>query len=394
MSVWKLSVSVLIILCSVVTPQKKKSAKKEGIIPVEKFYDSSHHWFDINDGEKVITPLPDQKRYEPVEIKQIADNLLLYQKTNGGWPKNYDMLAVLTEEQKEAVLKSRGELNTTFDNGTTHSQIDYLARVYSITKEIKYKESVIRGIEFILSAQYPNGGWPQFFPDTGGYRKYITFNDGAMIGIMDLLWKFAECDSQFSFLDKSLNEKVKIAYNNGLECILKCQIKEGDKLLVWCQQHDNVTLLPQRARTFEPASICNGESSEIVLMLMKIKNPDKRIINSIESAVRWFDESKILGLKVKDIAAPKTVYQYHTTGSDKVVEMDALAPPVWTRFYELGTHRPLFCNRDGKPVYSLAEVDRERRTGYAWYIYSPQDVLNKYPKWQKKWTPGRNVLEK
>jgi hypothetical protein len=40
-------------------------------------------------------------------------------------------------------------------------------------------------------------------------------------------------------------------------------------------------------------------------------------------------------------------------------------------------------------VYSLAEVERERRDGYAWYNYSPQKILNKYPKWQQKWAPEK-----
>ncbi len=70
------------------------------------------------------------------------------------------------------------------------------------------------------------------------------------------------------------------------------------------------------------------------------------------------------------------------------------APQIWTRFIELKTHKPLFCNRDSKPVYSFAEVDRERRTGYTWYLYSPQEVINKYPEWQKRWSPDADVLKK
>lgn len=36
-------------------------------------------------------------------------------------------------------------------------------------------------------------------------------------------------------------------------------------------------------------------------------------------------------------------------------------PLIWTHYYELKTNKLLFCNRDSKVVYSLAEVDRERR---------------------------------
>ena len=46
-----------------------------------------------------------------------------------------------------------------------------------------------------------------------------------------------------------------------------------------------------------------------------------------------------------------------------------------------------------KIVYSLAEVDRERRDGYGWYTYEPQKVLNAYSSWQQKWAKDKNVLQ-
>lgn len=49
-----------------------------------------------------------------------------------------------------------------------------------------------------------------------------------------------------------------------------------------------------------------------------------------------------------------------------------------------GTNKPLFANRDGISVYSLAEVDRERRSGYVWYTCEPDLVFKEYPLWQKK----------
>jgi PelA/Pel-15E family pectate lyase len=169
---------------------------------------------------------------------------------------------------------------------------------------------------------------------------------------------------------------------------------ENGKMSVWCQQYDNINLYPRDARKFEPIAICNDESSDIILFLMSIDNPAKDIITSIQNAVKWLDESKILGIRVKVINAPFIKYYYHSTDKDKIIIRDSDAPPIWTRYYELGSHRPLFCNRDSKPVYSLAEVDRERRTGYSWYVYDPQKVLDQYPVWQKKYVPDQNVLKK
>ena len=177
-----------LVLTSSSCAQQTGTTKNDKEIDVSSFFDSSHHWYDINDDDKIITPLPDQKKYHASDISGIADNILLFQKSNGGWPKNYDMLAILTENQRQSVAASRDDTNaTTFDNGATHSQIEYLARAYSHTGNTRYKEACLHGIDFIFKSQYANGGWPQFYPDTSGYRKYITFNDSAMVGVMKVL---------------------------------------------------------------------------------------------------------------------------------------------------------------------------------------------------------------
>jgi len=368
--------------------------KNKDTIDVSSFWDSSHHWYDINDEvDKIIVPLPEQKEYNKSEIEKIGDNILLYQRANGGWPKNYDMRAILTDEQKKTLLAAKNDNSmTTFDNGATHSQVEYLARVYSITKKERFKDACLKGIDFILSAQYPNGGFPQFFPDTSGYRKYITFNDGAMAGVMKVLLAIEQNKPHYSFVDEERRVKVHRAYEKGVECILRSQIKVNDTLTAWSQQHDNITLQPQSARTFEPKAICGQESAEIVQFLMKIKKPSEEIISAVNAAVRWFEKSKIFGIKVLNVDASDTQFIYHKSNFDRIVVEDPTAPPIWARFYEIETNRPLFCNRDAKPVYSLAEVARERRTGYAWYGYEGENVLKAYAEWQKKYSPNKNVL--
>lgn len=351
------------------------------------FSSGSHHWYSIADEEHVINPLPAQRRYGASEVSRIADNILLYQKANGGWPKNYDMLAILDREQRESLLKSRSEANTTIDNGATHEQVQYLAKAFALTTNPQHREACLHGLDYLLNAQYPNGGWPQFFPDTSGYRKYITFNDGAMIGVMKVLFDILQGKPQFAFVDEVRRARAQRAFDKGIDAILKCQIMENGVPTAWCQQHDNIDFRPQHARSYELPSICGAESAEIVLFLMEIPTPSPRIMSAVQHAVRWFKKSQLSGIKVAEVKAPKTQFIFHSADFDKVVVNDPKAPPIWARFYELGTGRPLFCNRDGKAVYSLAEVDRERRTGYGWYTYDPEKVLRQYPGWQKKRTP-------
>lgn len=363
-------------------------------ISMEPFGDSMRHWYGIRDEGNIIQPKPDQPRYKETEITMIADNMLLYQRINGGWPKNYDMQAILTAEQADSLVKSKEKLHTTFDNSTTFTHIEYLAQVYTITHVEKYREGCVRGIAFTLSAQYPNGGWPQYFPLEDNYSRRITFNDGAFTGIMHLLKKIVEYHPYFSFIPGELREKVKIAFDKGVECILKSQISENGKLTAWCQQHNEVDLSPVWARAFEPPAICNGESAGVILFLMSIDHPSLEIIRSIESAVKWFNDSRIYHTRVGTIKAPAEKSKYKTSMTDQVVVTDSLAPPIWTRYYEIKTEKPLFCDRDSKFRYSLSEVSRERRSGYSWYTYAPKTVLNKYPKWQLKWVKYENIPNK
>ncbi len=376
----------IVLFCQPSFAQKDTQPKKYTEVDPQPFADNAGHWYSIADKHNMINALPGKPRYKPSDITSIADNILLFQKENGGWPKNYDVFAILSNEQKDSVLAGKSATNTTYDNGSTYNQIVVLANVYTATGEEKYKTAALKGFDFVLKSQYKNGGWPQYYPiEKDNYSSHITFNDGALEGIINLLKDVKEGKPEYAFLDKEHRDKIVAAYNKAIPCILKMQINDGGKPTAWCQQHDEVTLQPTWARKFEPPSICNGESSGVVLFLMSLQNPSKEVIASVQNAVAWFKQSEMLNTRVKTIPADRMETPYRISTTDRVVVTDSTAPPIWTRYYELKTHRPLFCNRDSKVVYSLAEVDRERRDGYAWYTYAPQKVLDKYPEWQKKW---------
>ncbi|KRD08949.1 pectate lyase [Flavobacterium sp. Root901] len=389
------SKAVVLSLCvlSLLHINAQNAKEEKSIISTKPFTDGTNHWYHIKDASNIVNPAPDQPQYAENEYAKIADNILLFQRNNGGWPKNYDMKAILTPAQIDTVIKTKSILHTTFDNETTYTHVHYLAQVYTLTKETKYMEGVLKGIDFILEAQYDNGGWPQYFPLEKGYSRHITFNDGAYMGIMNLLKKIVNNDADYVFIDQKTREKVTASYQKGIDCILKMQIVDNGKLTAWCQQHDEITLLPAWARKFEPPSICNAESVDVVLFLMAIDNPDQKIINSVQSAVKWFQDSKIYNTRVESFKAPEMESKYKKITNDVRVVTDTTAPPIWTRYYELKTHKPLFSDRDSQLLYSLAEVSRERRSGYAWYTDKPEKALKKYPAWQKKWAPDADVLK-
>ena len=295
--------------------------------------------------------------YAGAEALRIADNLLLYQRSSGGWPKNIDMAKPLGDSQRANVLRQKNKNDSTIDNGATFSQLSFLARVYTAQKHERHRESFLSGLDYLLKAQYPNGGWPQFYPDLSGYYKHITFNDGAMIGVMKLLRDVAAQKPAYAFVDDARRAHAAAAVEKGIECILKTQILVNGKRTVWCAQHDEVTLAPAPARKYEVVSLSGGESVDIVRFLMSIKNPSPAMVESIEGAVAWFQKAQLKG---PDGAA------------------------VWARFYEIGSNRPIFVGRDGVVKYNIAEIDEERRENYQWYVDDAAKLLNHdYPAWRK-----------
>ena len=72
--------------------------------------------------------------------------------------------------------------------------------------------------------------------------------------------------------------------------------------------------------------------------------------------------------------------------TDRIVVADPSAGPLWARFFEIGTNRPMFVGRDGIVHDHLADVEQERRLGYAWLGDWPKKLLDgEYPEWRNRW---------
>lgn len=328
--------------------------------------------------------------YATDQAIRIADNLLMYQRQSGGWQKNIEMASVLSEQDKSRLREAKTRNDATLDNSATRTQMRYLAMVCQATEINRFKDAFLKGLDYVLKAQYDNGGWPQRYPNPTGYSKHITFNDGTMIGVLNLLRDVAEKKPPYIFVDEDRCRRAEKAVQKGIECILKCQIVVNGKKTAWCAQHDEKTFVPRKARSYELASISGAESVGIVRFLMSIEKPGPEIIDAVQAAVAWLDEARLEGIKQirkKDQSKPG--------GFDKVIVEDASAPPIWARFYDIETNKPIFCSRDGIPKETLAEISYERRNGYSWLGYYATDLLaNEYPAWQKKWVPAKNVLDR
>ncbi|MDS0526711.1 pectate lyase [Clostridium sp. SHJSY1] len=267
-------------------------------------------------------------------------DILKNQRPDGGWIKYYNE-------------KSGDWGKSTIDNKATYTEIRRLAAEYKKTKNSTYSNAAIKGINFLLNMQYSNGGWPQIYKSSG-YHTHITYNDDAMINVMFLLDEVSNRKGDFSFVDSNLASKCKTAVDKGVDCILKTQIKVNGKLTAWGQQHDENTLKPTSARAYEVPSISTSESVGIIKFL-KTRKSTSQISASINAATNWINSVKITGTKVTK------------TSSGLKVQKDSKASPIWARFYQIGTNKPIFVNRKSQIFYNVNQIEVERQLGYAWY---------------------------
>lgn len=319
--------------------------------------------------------------YQTDEAARVGDQVVLYQKVNGGFEKNVDMALMLTDSEKQRLIAARADVSeTTIDNRTTYPQVAYLARLITASMKKssppnnfpKYKEAFFKGLDYLLESQYENGGWPQFYPLRKGYYSHVTFNDDATIGVLRVLRDIAKKKDDYLFVDEERRLKAEHAVARAIPMILRTQVVVNGKKTVWAAQYDEKTLKPAAARVFEPVSLTAGESVGIVRFLMLDSSPPAEVIDAVDSAVKWFQTNSVKGVR------------WERQNGENVVVADKAAPPIWARFYQIETMRPIFIGRDAVIKYDVMQIEAERRNGYAWYVDSPRDLLADYPKWKAK----------
>jgi PelA/Pel-15E family pectate lyase len=339
--------------------------------------------------------------YGTPEARHVADVIVSFQTPAGGWSKNLDM---------SGSPRTRGQSYTpdnlskhpsvddfdtpkdphwnyvgTLDNDATNTELRFLILVSGATPGADgeaYRASFLRGIRYLLAAQFPNGGWPQVWPLEGGYHDAITFNDNAVTESAETLTAVSEGAGNYSFVPAGLRREAKTAAGHALDCILATQVVANGRRTVWAQQHDALTLAPVAGRNYEPAALSSGESSEVLVYLMQLPHPSPAVVAAINAGVAWLKETAITG--------QEWVGRRGTAGG-RHLEAKAGAGPIWARYYSITTNQPIFGDRDKTIHDNVSELSLERRNGYAWYSAGPQQTLDAYATWSKSHDSSRTA---
>lgn len=329
-----------------------------------------------------------------------AHNILTYQVADGGWSKNIDMVSKprapgdLYDADNENRFPDSADFDkpvdpnwhyiATLDNDATWMQIRFLAHVTTAllaahrdADAAPLRASVERGVEYLLNSQYPNGGWPQVWPLEGGYHDAITINDDAMLHAVEILNDVATGATDYTFLPATIVKKAGPAAQRGIDCLLKLQIVENGVKTAWAQQYDALTLEPTSARNYEMASLTSDESFPIVEFFMSLPDPTPAEVAAVHAACAWFAKVEIFGYRY---GSGNFIADRNSAGGRKLVAV-AGAGPIWARYYQIGTDKPIFGDRDKTIHDDVNEISRERRNGYAWFNSEGVSVLNEYKTW-------------
>jgi PelA/Pel-15E family pectate lyase len=320
---------------------------------------------------------------KPSGVDPAAENMLLLQTASGGWSKHYrdrkvDYARVLDDAERAALRAPGRRDDATIDNKATTSEIAYLLQAHARTGNTAYLIAAGRGVDYLLKAQYPNGGWPQYYPDRSMYRHQVTLNDDAMVRVIALLQDVAEGRGDMAPLTPQHGKPAADATRRGIDALLDLQVRIDGKPTIWAAQYDETTLQPARARAYELPALAVSESVGVLRLLMRQPAPDARIITAVEAAAAWLQAHRLPDLALEHVAAPD-----EATGKDvRVVTRPGAS--LWARFHDLQQQQPLFVDRDSQPV-AFVQLPNERRVGYAWYGTWPEALLAKdLPRWRAR----------
>lgn len=319
--------------------------------------------------------------YAGPDARRVADNIVSFQTPAGGWGKNVD---------RDGPVRLRGQFYVpddgpdakeswnyigTIDNNATTTEIRFLARVQAQlpgAEGAPYRAALIKGVRYLLSAQYPNGGWPQIYPLQGGYHDAVTYNDDAFSQVLETLALVAARQGDYAAVPAALAAEAKSACDRGIGVILKTQVMVGGKRTLWGQQHDALTLAPVGARNFEPAALSSYESAGLLLFLMRLPNPSPETKRAIRDGVAWLEAHAIMG------------QEWARTDQGRMLVVRPGAGPIWSRYYDIATAKPIFGDRDRSIHDTPNDLSQERRDGYSWFSNGPAKAIAEYAKWAKR----------
>ena len=290
--------------------------------------------------------------------RDAAEAIVYGQMKSGGWTNCIDFDPRGARVALYRNGQGRGRNTSSFDDGQTASALLLLIRV---DKALGFQHAQIHnaatsGLAAVLSAQYPNGAFPQIWDDDAtpdpppvkaNYPKYDWRTEGR---IKEYWHMYTLNDNTAGYITETLIAAHEVYKEDKYLDAVK---RLGDFLLLaqmpapqpgWAQQY-NYDMQPIWARKFEPPGVSGDESQEVIETLMRISSvtADRRYLEPIPRALAYLRRSRLTDGRL-------------------------------ARYYELRTNRPLYMERRGE-AYSLTYDDSRLPGHYGWKTESRLEEL-------------------
>ena len=284
----------------------------------------------------------DEYYYRAAE--RAADALVRGQHRSGGWNYFIDFAGpASTRQWYETIGRNAWRMeefqhfgdNGTFDDAGTSEAMQLLLRIFLEKRDQKYRAPLEKAIRFVLDSQYPNGGWPQRWPNDPkfpAYASYITFNDDVAAENIRFLIMVHQ-----SLGDTRVIDPIRRAMNIFLIT------QQAPPQAGWALQY-SLDLKPAGARSYEPRALVTHTTAANVRQLMNFYRltGEARFLAPIAKALDWLETVKL----------------------PEGQERNGRAFPT---FIEIGTNRPLYVHRRGSNVVNGAyyvDYDPEATIGH------------------------------
>jgi PelA/Pel-15E family pectate lyase len=295
--------------------------------------------------------------------KAAADGLAIGQLESGGWdysvnfdPEQAKRAYRRTDKGTIPAAEAAKRFNvSTYDDDNTQSATMFLMAVVDASKggndarDQRIRAARDYALVKMLEAQFPNGAWPQRYDGVPKLAKDFPVLKAGIPKVWPREWPKPDYKHYYTLNDNTLSDCIAVMldahHRYGKPEYLAAAKKAGDFLLLaqlpepqpaWAQQY-NQRMEPAWARAFEPPAVTGGESGGAVRTLVDlfIETGEQKYLEPIPRVIAWWKRSEI-------------------------------APGRWARYYELGSNKPIYGDRDGKIYYRLDQISEERRNGYGW----------------------------
>lgn len=312
--------------------------------------------------------------YSQDQILAIADNLLLMQRNNGGWPANINPFRKLTGDQRLQFLKDQNARDASFANANIIPQIFYLSHVYLQTGDVRYRDSAKKAFRLVMSAQLYNGGWSQ--QAQSATDEMATIDTRATVTSLRFLRRVAGGEMPYGYVPFDMRREAADSVRKGDQLLLRLQQAHDSRASIWAGAYDLKTSQPTAASAEVVAALDPEVSVRITRYFMQIERPPAEVVRAVTGAADWFSRNTLQQAQLRSGAKrPGWLPAYSRVALPRKA--------VWAREYTIATSKPLVGAANGRTVkpYEVNALAAD----HDWYGSWARELLQtEYPRWRRR----------